>query len=136
MKTIALLITLCAALTARAQTIVSTNLLTFTYVNGTNNGNVYYVTNVLIPKQLLLIQHAGITNYNAKGVSNLIARLQVSIDASNTNWVTLQTIYPTVTNPVSDSVLTDFGKITLPLRVQVVTTNAIGVAVYGQRLIQ
>ena len=135
MKTIIYLLCLCASL-AGAQTIITTNLLNFTYLTGTNNGNVYYETNVLIPRQRLVLQTAGITNFNALGVSNVIARLQLSIDASNTNWVTLQTIYPTVTNANVDSIVSSFGRISLPLRVQVVTTNSTGVAVYGQRIVE
>lgn len=122
--------------TANAQELITTNILSLTYVNGTNNGIVYYETNVFIPKQRIVLNHLGITNNNALGRSNIIARLQLSIDASNTNWVTLETFYPTVTNSISDSVISTFGKISLPLRVQIVTTNSIGVAVYSQRIIQ
>lgn len=134
MKTIIALLLLIAA-TCGAQTIVTTNLINFSYITGTNNGNVYYETNVLIPQQRIVLQTAGVTNFNALGVSNVIARLQVSIDASNTNWVTLQTVYPTTTNANVDSVLSSFGKVTLPLRVQIVTTNSTGIAVYRQRVL-
>lgn len=133
MKTITSFLFLCAAI-ASGQTIISTNLLPLTYVNGTNNGYVYTATNILIPQQRIVLHHLGITNANALGRSNIIARLQVSIDASNTNWVTLQTIYPTVTNAISDSVITSFGRVSLPMRVQIVTTNALGVAVYRQEV--
>lgn len=133
MKTIIALLSL-FTITASAQTIVTTNLLNFTYVNGTNNGNVYYETNVLIPIQNLVIQTTGITNANALGVTNVIARLQLSIDSSNTNWVTLQTIYPTTTNANVDSIKTSFGRVSLPLRLQLVTTNATGLAAYRQTI--
>lgn len=119
---------------AGAQTVISTNLLPLTYVNGTNNGYVYWETNVYIPKQRIILNHLGITNNNALGQSNLVARLQLSIDGSNTNWTTLQTIYPTATNALTDSIISSFGKISLPLRVQIVTTNSIGVAVYRQEI--
>lgn len=123
------------ALSAGAQTIISTNLLNLTYVSGTNNGNVYWETNVSIPAQRLMLQHIGITNVPTAGIltNALLYRLQLSIDGSNTNWVTLETFYPSTTNATVDDEISTVRKISLPLRIQVVTTNTIGVSVFRQR---
>jgi hypothetical protein len=117
----------------------ATNLLSLTYVNGTVNAGHYYASNIAIPRQRYLIQSLGITNggyagsYLTNGITNAITvNLQISIDGSNTNWVTLQSWRPSGTNAEVDSLTVDFEKIALPIRAQIITTNALGVSVFQQ----
>lgn len=135
MKTLFLISVLFVSLAYSAPT----NLVTLTYVNGTNNGNVYYASNISIPRQRFLFQTLGITNagysgnYTTNGITNAVqVNMQLSIDASNTNWVTLYTWTPNHTNPVVDNYDEELDRITLPIRAQVITTNAIGVSVFKQ----
>ena len=135
MKTIFLISILFASLAYSAPT----NLVTLTYVNGTNNGNVYYASNISIPRQRFLFQTLGITNagysgnYTTNGITNAVqVNIQLSIDGSNTNWTTLYTWTPNHTNPVVDNYDEELDRITLPIRAQVITTNAIGVSVFKQ----
>lgn len=116
-----------------------TNLVSLTYVNGTNNGNIYYASNISIPRQRFLFQTLGITNggysgnYTTNGITNAVTvNIQLSIDGSNTNWLTLATWTPDHTNAVIDTFNEDFDLIALPIRAQVITTNAIGTAVFKQ----
>ena len=75
----------------------ATNLLSLTYVNGTNNGAAIAVTNVVFSRQEFIFQSLGITNalggsYLTNGVTNAITiNLQYSVDAANSNWITLAT---------------------------------------------
>ena len=116
-----------------------TNLLNLAYVNGTNAGGVYYASNVIVPLQKFTIQSLGITNagysgsYTTNGVTNCIKiNLQMSVDASNTNWITLATYSPTTTNATVESLNAVVGQISIPMRMQVITTNALGVSVLTQ----
>jgi hypothetical protein len=116
-----------------------TNLLSLTYVNGTNYGNVTWVSNVYVPKERFIMQSLGITNggysgsYTTNGITNAITvYLQVSVDGSNTNWITLTSWKPSHTNAVVEAVNDEFDRIALALRAQIVTTNALGVSVFKQ----
>jgi hypothetical protein len=116
-----------------------TNLLNLTYVNGTNPGGVYYASNVIVPLQKFTIQSLGITNagysgsYTTNGVTNcIVINLQMSVDASNTNWITLATYSPSTTNATVESLNAVVGQISIPMRMQVITTNALGVSVFTQ----
>ena len=135
MKTIILISILFASLAYSAPT----NLVSLTYVNGTNNGNVYYASNISIPRQRFLLQTLGITNggysgnYTTNGITNAVqVNVQLSIDASNTNWLTLFTWKPNHTNAVVDNYDEELDRIALPIRAQVITTNSIGVSVFKQ----
>ena len=114
-----------------------TNLLSLTYVNGTNNGGVYYASNIVVPVQKFTIQSLGITNggysgnYTTNGITNAITiNLQYSVDASNTNWITLATYKPSTTNASVEISPQVIGQIAIPMRMQVITTNELGVAVF------
>ena len=114
-----------------------TNLLSLTYVNGTNNGSVYYASNIVVPMQRFTIQSLGITNggyagdYTTNGITNAITiNLQYSVDSSNSNWVTLATYKPNTTNALVEISSQVIGQIAIPMRMQVVTTNALGVAIF------
>ena len=116
-----------------------TNLVSLSYINGTNNGNVYYASNIYVPRQKYLFQSLGITNagfsgnYTTNGITNRITvNIQLSVDASNTNWVTLYTWTPSHTNAVVETYSEEFDRIALPIRAQVITTNSIGVSVFKQ----
>ena len=92
-----------------------TNLLSLNYVNGTNPGGVYYASNIIVPLQKFTIQSMGITNadhagsYTTNGVTNCITiNLQMSVDASNTNWITLATYSPSTTNATGRLFITVF----------------------------
>ena len=130
---------LIAFLFANAVNGAPTNLVSLSYINGTNNGNVYYASNIYVPRQKFLFQTLGITNggyagsYTTNGITNAVrVNIQISVDASNTNWVTLTTWTPNHTNAVVDSFDEDLDLIALPIRAQVITTNAIGVSVFKQ----
>ena len=114
-----------------------TNLHNLVYVNGTSAGGVYYASNVIVPMQKFTIQSLGITNggysgsYTTNGVTNCITiNLQMSVDASNTNWITLATYSPSTTNATVESLSAVVGQISIPMRMQVITTNALGVSVF------
>jgi len=116
-----------------------TNLVSLAYINGTNTGNIYYASNIFVPRQKFLFQTLGITNggysgnYTTNGITNAVrVNIQLSIDGSNTNWVTLTTWTPNHTNAVVDSFDEELDRIALPIRAQVITTNAIGVSVFKQ----
>ena len=116
-----------------------TNLLSLTYVNGTSGGGVYYSTNTFVAVQKFTIQSLGITNggysgnYTTNGVTNcIVVNLQFSVDPANSNWVTLATWSPSTTNATVESVSQDVGSFAIPMRMQVITTNALGVAVFTQ----
>ena len=117
----------------------ATNLVSLQYIGGTSNAGVYYASNIFIPKQRFIFQSLGITNggysgsYTTNGITNsLIVNIQLSIDPSNTNWVTLATWSPTTTNAAVETLDEEFTRIALPIRAQVITTNAIGAAVFKQ----
>ena len=135
MKTLLLIAIFFAQLAQSAPT----NLLSLQYIGGTSNGGVYYASNIYIPRQRFLFQTLGITNggyagsYTTNGITNAVTvNIQISVDASNTNWVTLATWTPNHTNAVVDSFDEDLDLIALPIRAQVITTNAIGVSVFKQ----
>ena len=135
MKTLLLIAIFFAQLAQSAPT----NLVSLQYINGTNNGNVYYASNIYVPRQKFLFQTLGITNggyagsYTTNGITNAVTvNIQISVDASNTNWVTLTTWTPNHTNAVVDSFDEELDRIALPIRAQVITTNAIGVSVFKQ----
>jgi len=131
MKTLTLLFLFVASI-AGAQTIVTTNLINLTYINGTNTGNVYYETNATIPRQRIVLQNLGITNGGAYGVTNVVARLQAQIGGG---WTTLETFYPSTTNAIVDSLVSTSAKASIPMRVEVVTTNAIGISTLRQLVV-
>lgn len=116
----------------------STNLLSLTYVNGTNTGNVFWASNIYVPRQKFIVQSLGITNsasgsYTTNGITNSITvHFQLSVDASNTNWITLATWTPVSTNALVANIDDEFARIALPMRAQVITTNALGVSVFKQ----
>lgn len=133
MKKLIIIAALLACLSAHA----ATNLLNLTYVNGTNNGNIYYASNIVVPLQRFLIQSLGITNTTpatnsatADNTNRLSVNIQISVDGSNTNWLTLTTLHPTTTNAAVTSFSVDNLRIALPIRAQVVTTNTIGVTIF------
>lgn len=135
MKTIFSILILLAAFSIQA----ATNLLSLTYVNGTNNGTAYYASNIFVPKQRFILQSLGITNLgyagspSTNGITNTIkVNIQLSVDGSNTNWVTLTTWSPNTTNAEVGNLDDDFDRIALPIRAQVITTNALGVSVFKQ----
>lgn len=109
-----------------------TNLVSLQYISGTSNAGVYYASNIYIPRQKFLFQSLGITNGGSTATQRLTVNIQVSIDPSNTNWVTLHTWNPTTTNATVESFGDDLDRIALPIRAQVITTNAIGAAVFKQ----
>jgi hypothetical protein len=135
MKTILAAILLSLALAAQAANPL-TNLLSLAYVNGTNNGGVYYASNIIVPLQKFTLQSLGITNvlggsYTTNGVTNRItAYLQWSVDPANATWVTIATYAPTTTNATVENINSVIGQIAIPMRLQIVTTNAIGVATF------
>lgn len=117
----------------------ATNLLSLTYVNGTNNGNVFYASNIFVPRQKFIVQSLGITNanpggsYTTNGITNSITvHFQLSVDGGNSNWVTLATWTPDGTNSLVANIDDEFARIALPMRAQVITTNALGVSVFKQ----
>lgn len=134
MKTIiTLLFALTVTLTASAQTLTSTNVLPFTYYTGTNNSYYWLETNVTIPKQRIQFYHAGITNFNALGTSNVVIRLQMQI---SNDWTTIETSYPSATNSITDVLSSNISKVAIPFRIQVVTTNLTGANAFRQQIIQ
>lgn len=135
MKTI---YTLILSLIAGSSFAASTNLLSLIQVDGTNVGNVYYASNIFVPRQKYLVQHTGITNsasgsYLTNGITNSITvNFQISVDGGNSNWVTLATWHPATTNASVEEIDDEFGRIALPMRAQVITTNSLGVSVFKQ----
>lgn len=130
---------LIAFLFANAVNGAPTNLVSLSYINGTNNGNVYYASNIYVPRQKYLFQSLGITNtgfsgnYTTNGITNRITvNIQLSVDPANSNWVTLYTWTPSHTNAVVETYNEEFDRIALPIRAQVITTNSIGAAVFKQ----
>lgn len=135
MKTILALIACLIALPSFA----ATNLLSLTYVNGTNSGNVYYASNIFIPRQKFILQSLGITNGGYSGLpstngitNSILVNIQISVDGSNTNWITLRQWSPATTNATVENLDEDFDRIALPIRAQVITTNALGVSIFKQ----
>lgn len=126
-----ILILFCSTWNIRADS--NTNLLSLTYVNGTNNGGVYWASNCIVPLQKILAQSLGITNGGATATNFVRINLQWSVDAANTNWTTVATFYPSTTNATVDLFSTNFGAIRIPFRAQVITTNTIGVAVFKEQ---
>ncbi len=119
----AVLIWLASALFTPAQTLSSTNILPYTYYSGTNNSYTFLVTNISLPKQhWTQFTHGGITNFNALGRTNIIIRYQLQI---SNDWVTIETHYPSATNATTDSFLSTVSKVSIPGRIQVVTTNSL-----------
>lgn len=130
MKTTCSILILLLCISASAQNVVTTNLHNFGYINGTNNGNVFYSTNVLIPKERIVLHSGGITNVPVAGITNSIT-LRLQVQGSNT-WITLQSYKVSTTNAVVDTIDSSFGKIALPMRVVVETTNSLQIGVYRQ----
>lgn len=130
MKTIlALLLTLALTLPA-AGTLTGTNALNLQVVaTATSNGTAFAVLNVAMPPRVFLIQHAGITGQVSSviGTNSLKVNVQWSTDA--TNWTTLRTYTPAVTNAVVETYAPDLSTLTLYLRAQAVTTNTVTVGV-------
>lgn len=122
----ALLLVLSATVPARAGT---TNLLNLQVVNGTNNGATFSASGIYIPPQKFLFQNLGLTNVNGN-TSVLTINVQISVDAANSNWVTLATYTPSITNAQVDSFNPTFNAVTLPMRAQVITTNATSVSTF------
>lgn len=136
MKTLSTILILFVCLIAQA----ATNLVNLQYINGTSAPGVYYASNIYIPRQKFIFQSLGITNtagysgsYTTNGITNsLIVNIQISIDGSNTNWMTLATWRPSTTNATVESFNEEIDRIALPIRAQVITTNSIGVSVFTQ----
>lgn len=114
----------------------TTNLFNLASVTGTNAGNTFNVSGVFVPKQQFLFQSLGITNassgsYTTNGITNVIqVNVQISVDAANSNWVTLATWAPSTTNATVENFTPTFSSISLPMRAQIVTSNACTVATF------
>jgi hypothetical protein len=111
---------------------VTTNLISLTYINGTNGGGVYYASNVIVPTQKYIIQSLGITNGGATATNFITVNIQYSVDPANSNWQTLVTYHPATTNATVELLSTNIGLIALPMRAQVITTNSLGVSIFKQ----
>ena len=118
----------------------TTNLITYTFINGTNNGAAFIVPGIIIPQKSFLIQTGNITNapvyvtnngitYNL-ATNSIVYNLQLSIDPNNSNWVTIATFNPYGTNGEVDSFSPSFVTTSLPMRLQAVTTNPIPAATF------
>jgi hypothetical protein len=132
-----LVILFSASFSARAGV---TNLFNLGQTGGstltTNNGNTFSVPGIYIPPQKFTFQSLGLTNavagsYLTNGITNQLSiNIQVSVDAANSNWVTLATWTPSSTNAYVDTFNPTFNAITLPMRAQIVTSNSVGVATF------
>ena len=116
----------------RAQASVVTNLVTYGNYNGTNFTSVIQLPGVYVPSPTFLSQFGAITNggfsgsYTTNGITNCITHIwQISIDGSNSNWVSLATFNPTGTNGEFDTWTPAPSGITLYQRVIAVTTNSL-----------
>lgn len=71
----------------------TTNLFDYAYVGGTTNGRTFTASGVYIPPQKFLVQSGGITNDlpNLIGTNVVAVYIEFSVDAANSNWVTLAT---------------------------------------------
>lgn len=120
-----------------ATAMAQTNLVDYGPNNGTNGSKVISLPNTYFPSQAFNIQFGNITNtpypgdWSTNGITNSIqVDWQISIDAANSNWVTLATFVPTGTNG-SYARFTPLGVSTnIPQRVRVRTTNSLSVGVW------
>jgi len=112
----------------------TTNLFPTAAVNGTNNGGTFAVSNVYFPPQNFLFQIGAISNAWFSGVTNIVAiNFQISVDAANTNWLTLATYHPSSTNGITEKFTGPTGAAcitTLVGRAQIVTSNSIQITTY------
>ena len=88
--------------------------------NATSNSTALAVGTFSVPQGRFYIQNGGLTATNALRVN-----VQVSVD--NTNFVTVATYWPSVTNAVTDSFSPAYSPQTIYLRAQAVTTNSVQV---------
>ena len=91
--------------------------------NTTLNGTSGIAGTITLPGGYYLVQNNGLTATNA-----LLGNLQVSTD--NTNFTTIGTYNPSVTNAATDRVfMPSSSSITVYYRMQIVTTNSVQVGV-------
>lgn len=92
-------------------------------INGTSNSPPQIVSSVLLQK-FFAIQNSGLASTN-----ELMVNLQASLDGSN--FVTLATYQPAITNATNDSFILS-ASANVYLRAQTVTTNSVGVGIQFQ----
>lgn len=104
--------------------VVVTNTFNYQSVSApsTNNGTAIPVGEVRVQQRQHAIQSAGVGNTNA-----LVVNIQLSLDGSN--WTTVQTYRPALTNARVDVLVTSTLTNTLWLRPQIVATNATSVGI-------
>lgn len=90
-------------------------------VNGTSNTPSINAGTASLPRGNFIFQNGGLASTNA-----LLVNVQVSID--NTNFVTIGTYIPTVTNAVSDSYTPGYTNQTIYVRAQIITTNSVSIS--------
>jgi PBP1b-binding outer membrane lipoprotein LpoB len=129
MKVIVVILLLLSVACARAQ-IVATNALSLQSVATTTvNGTAFSLGGISIPKRQHIIQHNGIAGQttNNIGTNSLTVTIQLSFD--NTNWTTISTYNPALTNATVDLFAPSTHDITCYMRAQAVTTNTVTVGV-------
>lgn len=88
--------------------------------NTTSNSTALAVGTLSVPEGRFLIQNGGLTATNALRVN-----VQISID--NTNFLTVATYWPSVTNAATDVYMPSYSAQTVYIRAQAVTTNSVQV---------
>jgi hypothetical protein len=116
----------------------STNLYNYAPVSGISNTPAFSVISGIVTRPAFLFQSGPITNassgsFTTNGVTNAISfNIQFSVDANNSNWITLTNFNPFMTNGEVDAFAPNFNQITVPLfmRLQIVTTNQLSAGAY------
>lgn len=104
----------------------TTMIGSMTTVNGTTNTAAVSLGNIYPPRGVFYIQNGGLASTNA-----LLINVQLSIDG--TNFYTVATYYPSVTNATTDAYAPTYSALPVYMRAQVVTTNAVQVGgIYTQ----
>ena len=88
--------------------------------NTTTNSTALAVGTFNMPVGTFLIQNGGLSSTNA-----LLVNVQVSVDG--TNFLTVATYRPTVTNAVTDTYVPSYSAQTIYIRAQAITTNSVQV---------
>lgn len=90
-------------------------------INGTSNSPPVAVGTLTFPPGYFYFQNGGMAQTNG-----LVINVQFTTDL--TNYVTIATYGPSVTNPATDRFTPTYTAKTIYMRTQVITTNAVGVA--------
>lgn len=117
MAVVAALVAMCLVARGGSQTFLGTLI---TVDNTTSNSASLAAGSFSMPSGYFLIQNGGLTATNALRVN-----VQVSVD--NTNFLTVATYYPSVTNAATDRYSPAYSAQTIYMRVQAVTTNSVEV---------